>query len=303
VAAGVDLVCIGQSRLPDLDNRIRSVVRTRAVQAGRLLIVLSVTAIGAICTNLGVGNYGLIMLALLTGAYRRIRRDAPFWRVCCWAWRCSSRNLLHHFTDRGAPRTISRGAAAALYVVVATIAMWIISGIGPLVMLEQSAQMAGAFAKTTAGLLTVVLEAGVPYRLAAPLTALLCAAIFTPILWRNRDRIADAPVRDRGGDESPLDLQSKHLESDLVFLLLALWRLAIETRDMRATGLFIAVGASLWVPASLSEHHVVQLAEHLTWLAGIIGLLILDSRPQFQKISRRKIKYPPQPLAGESPSR
>ena len=64
----------------------------------------------------------------------------------------------------------------------------------------------------------------------------------------------------------------------LVFLLLALWRLAIETRDMRATGLFIAVGASLWVPASLSEHHIVQLAEHVTWLTGIIGLLILDSR-------------------------
>ncbi|MEA2648482.1 MAG: hypothetical protein QOG61_917, partial [Candidatus Binataceae bacterium] len=134
------------------------------------------------------------------------------------------------------------------------------------------------FAKTTAGLLTVVLEAGVPYRLAAPMTALLCAAIFTPILWRNRDRspmllFAIAAVMSR--------LWTYNLNTSnliLVFLLLALWLLAIETRDMRATGLFIAVGASLWVPASLSEHHVVQLAEHVTWLAGITGLLILDTR-------------------------
>jgi len=58
----------------------------------------------------------------------------------------------------------------------------------------------------------------------------------------------------------PVDLQSKHLESDSCLLLLALWRRAIETRDIRATCLFIAVGASLWVPARLSEHHVIQLA-------------------------------------------
>jgi hypothetical protein len=62
----------------------------------------------------------------------------------------------------------------------------------------------------------------------------------------------------------------------LVFLLLALWRLAIETRDLRAGALFLAVGASLWVPASLSEYHLIQFAEHLIWLAGIVGLLILD---------------------------
>jgi hypothetical protein len=156
--------------------------------------------------------------------------------------------------------------------------MWMISGVGPLLMLEQSAQMAGAFAKTTAGLLTVVLDAGVTYRLAAPLTALLCAAIFAPISWHHRDSspmllFAIAAVMSR--------LWTYNLNTSnliLVFLLLALWRLAIETRDMRATGLFLAVGASLWVPASLSEHHIVQLAEHVTWLAGIIGLLILDTR-------------------------
>ena len=245
----------------------------------RLLIVLSVTAIGAICTNLGVGNYGLIMLALLTGAYRADQAGRPVLEGLLLGVAMLKPQLAAPFLLitllRGRFRAV---AAAALYVVFATVAMWIISGIGPLLMLEQSAQMAGAFAKTTAGLLTVVLDAGVPYRLAAPLTALLCAAIFMPILWRHRDSspmllFAIAAVMSR--------LWTYNLNTSnliLVFLLLELWRLAIETRDMRATGLFIAVGMSLWVPASFSEHHIVQLAEHLTWLAGVIGLLILDTR-------------------------
>ena len=150
----------------------------------------------------------------------------------------------------------------------------------PLLLLKQSAQMAGAFAQTTAGLLTVILDAGVPYRVAAPLIALLCLAIFTPILWSYRDRppmllFAVAALTSR--------LWTYNLNTSnviFVFLLLALWRLAVETttRDTRATALFLAVGASLWVPARLSEYHVVQLAEHLIWLAATIGLLILDTR-------------------------
>src|ERR1700687_2609716 len=154
-----------------------------------------------------------------------------------------------------------------------------ISGIDPLLMLEQSAQTAGVFAQTTAGLLTVVLDAGVPYRLAAPLTALLCLAIFTPLLWSYRER---SPMLLFGIAGLTSRLWTYNLNTSnliIVFLLLALWRLAIETRDTRAVALYIAVAASLWVPARLSEHHVIQLAEHLTWLAGIIGLLILDPRP------------------------
>lgn len=243
----------------------------------RLLLVLSVTAIGAFCSNIGVGNYGVIVLALLVGAYQADQADRPVLSglligVALLKPQLSAPFLLVALM-RGRFRAL---AAAAVYLVVATVAIWMISGIDPLLMLERSAQTAGVFAHTTAGLLTVVLDAGVPYRLAAPLTALLCLAIFTPLLWQYRDRslmllFAIAALTSR--------LWTYNLNTSnliLIFLLLALWRLAIETRDTRATALFIAVGASLWVPARLSEYHVVQLVEHLTWLAGIIGLLILD---------------------------
>jgi hypothetical protein len=247
----------------------------------RLILVLSVTAIGAFCSNLGVGNYGVIVLALLIGAYQADEAGRPVLAglligVALLKPQLSAPFLLVPLV-RGRFRTL---AAAAFYLVVATVAMWIISGIDPLLTLKQSAQTAGAFAQTTAGLLTVVLDAGLPYRFAAPLTALLCLAIFTPILWSYRDRspmllFAVAGLTSR--------LWTYNLNTSnliLVFLLLALWRLAVETttRDTRAFALFLAVGASLWVPARLSEYHVVQLAEHLIWLAGTIGLLILDRR-------------------------
>jgi hypothetical protein len=166
-------------------------------------------------------------------------------------------------------------------VIVASIAIWMISGADPVRMLAQSVRMTAAYANTTDGLLTLVLDLGVPYRLAAPLTAIACLAIFVPALWNYRDRslmllFAIAAVMSRLWT---YNLNTSNLM--LIFLLLALWRLALwrlalETRDTRAGALFLAVGASLWVPASLSEHHAVQLAEHVIWLAGLIGLLILD---------------------------
>jgi len=246
----------------------------------RLLLVVSVTAIGAFCSNLGVANYGVIVAALLIGAYQADEAGRPVLSglllgVAMLKPQLSAPFLLVPLV-RGRFREL---ATAAIYLVVATVAIWIISGLDPLLMLKQSAQMAGAFAHTTAGLLTVILDAGVPYRVAAPLTALLCLAIFTPILWSYRDRSPMLLFAIVGLTSRLWTYNLNTSNVILVFLLLALWRLAVETttRDMRATALFLAVGASLWVPARLSEYHVVQLAEHLTWLAGIIGLLILDT--------------------------
>jgi hypothetical protein len=245
----------------------------------RLILVLSVTSIAAFCSNLGVGNYGVIVIALLAGAYRADEAGRPVLSGLLMGVALLKPQLALPFLLVALVRGRSRAlAAAASYLIVATAAIWMISGVDPLRMLEQSAQMAGAFAQTTAGLLTVVLASGVPYRVAAPLTALLCIAIAIPLLWYYRERspmllFAIAALTSRLWT---YNLNTSNLM--LVFLLLALWHLAIQTRDIRLTALFIAVAASLWIPASLSELHVVQLGEHLIWLAGIVGLLILDRR-------------------------
>ncbi len=245
----------------------------------RLLVVLSVTAIGAICTTLGVANYGVIVVALLVGAYQAQQAGRPVLSGLLMGVAILKPQLAGPFLlvalVRGRFRAL---AAAAIYLVVASTAIWAISGTDPVRMLLQSERWAAVFADSSAGTLAVVLELGVPYRQAAPLTAILCLAVFTPALWYYRERslmllFAIAAVTSR--------LWTYNLNTSnliLVFLLLALWRLWIETRDMRAGGLFIAVGASLWVPARLSEYHVIQLAEHLIWLGGLIALLILDRR-------------------------
>ena len=43
----------------------------------RILLVLSVIAIGATCTTIGVGNYPLIVVALLVGAYQAEQAGRP----------------------------------------------------------------------------------------------------------------------------------------------------------------------------------------------------------------------------------
>jgi hypothetical protein len=243
----------------------------------RLLLVLSVTAIAALCTTIGVGNYPVIVVALLVGAYQADQAGRPVLSGLLMGLAMLKPQLSGPFLlvalVRGRFRALT---SAAIYVIVASIAIWMISGADPVRMLAQSVRMTAAYANTTDGLLTLVLDLGVPYRLAAPLTAIVCIAIFTPALWYYRDRslmllFAIAAVMSRLWT---YNLNTSNLM--LIFLLLALWRLALETRDTRAGALFLAVGASLWVPASLSEHHAVQLAEHVIWLAGLIGLLILD---------------------------
>ena len=243
----------------------------------RLLLVLSVTAIAALCTTIGVGNYPVIVVALLVGAYQADQAERPILSGLLIGLAMLKPQLSGPFLlvalVRGRFRALT---TAVIYVIVASIAIWMISGTDPVRMLAQSVRMTAVYAATTDGLLTLVLDLGVAYRLAAPLTAIVCLAIFTPALWYYRDRslmllFAIAAVMSRLWT---YNLNTSNLM--LIFLLLALWRLAIETRDTRAGALFLAVGASLWVPASLSEHHVVQLAEHLIWLAGLIGLLILD---------------------------
>ncbi len=99
--------------------------------------------------------------------------------------------------------------------------------------------------------------------------------VFTPALWYYRERplmlLAIAAVTSR--------LWIYNLNtSNLILVFLLPGALAALDRNPRYEGrrLFLAVGASLWVPARLSENHVIQLAEHLIWLGGLIGLRILD---------------------------
>jgi hypothetical protein len=235
----------------------------------RLLVVLSVTAIAAFCTTIGVGNYGVIVVALLVGAYQAEDAGRPVLSGLLMGLALLKPQLAGPFLlvalVRGRVRTL---AAATIYMIVASAAIWATSPTDPVRMLFQAARRAGGFANTTAGPLTVVLDLGVPYQQAAPLTAIVCLAIFTPLLWYYRKRslmllFAIAAVTSR--------LWTYNLNYSnmiFVFLLLALWRLAIETHDVRARGLFLAVGASLWVPARLSEYPVIQLVEHLIWLGG-----------------------------------
>src|SRR5260370_3991986 len=155
----------------------------------RLLLVLSVTAIAALCTTIGVGNYPVIVVALLVGAYQADQAERPILSGLLIALAMLKPQLSGPFLlvalVRGRFRALT---TAVIYVIVASIAISMISGTAPVRMLAQSGRMTAVYAATTDGLLTLVLDLGVAYRLAAPLTAIVCLAIFTPALWYRRDR-------------------------------------------------------------------------------------------------------------------
>src|SRR6266436_4108891 len=110
----------------------------------RLVLVFSVTAIGALCSNLGVGNFGVIVIALLLGAYQADEAERPILSGLLLGIAMLKPQLTAPFLLvallGGRFRAL---AVTAIYLIVGTVAIWIISGLNPLLMLVQSVQTAG----------------------------------------------------------------------------------------------------------------------------------------------------------------
>src|ERR1700682_4761366 len=103
-----------------------------------ILLVLSVTAIAATCTTIGVGNYPVIVVALLVGAYQAYQAGRPVLSGLLMGLALLKPQLSGPFLlvalVRGRFRALT---AAVIYMIVATIAIWAISGIDPVLMLAQ----------------------------------------------------------------------------------------------------------------------------------------------------------------------
>jgi hypothetical protein len=96
----------------------------------RILLVLSVTAIGATCTTIGVGNYPVIVVALLVGAFQAEQAGRPILSGLLMGLELLKPQLSGPFLlvalVRGRFRALT---TAAIYVLGATIAIWVISGV------------------------------------------------------------------------------------------------------------------------------------------------------------------------------
>jgi hypothetical protein len=264
----------------------------RGIPIDRILLVLSVTSIAAFCTTIGTGNYGVIVLALLAGSLEAEEARHSILAGLLLGLAMLKPNMSGPFLLIPLVRARLRILfAAGAYLVIASAAVWIITGTDPFTMLGQMLRAGGRFTSADAGLLTALISSGVPYRIATPLLAAICLAIFGPLLFRYRNAEPIVLFAIAATFSRLWTYNQNHSNMILVFVLLALWRTAIERQDFRTCATFLAMAASLWIPATVSALRIVQGGEILIWSLCLASLLLFEKQQNEQRdLSFKKIQ-------------
>jgi hypothetical protein len=244
-------------------------------RGGELLLGAAGLAIAAYAITLRHGQYGLatnaflvLMLAALSGqrpllggvflalASLKPQTAAPF--ALAWLRR----------------REPLAWAVAGAYAVLATLAFSLWLDRPPLRLVAQVFGQAAEWEGGDAGLLRVLLGAGVPRAVAVLGLMLVTLAVGSVLAYRYRAhsvsvRAALLCVVGR--------LWTYHRRYDdvmLVFLLAALGESALRRRDARSYAAFFAVGLTLWIPFREEHHGPLLISVKIAiWIAALVELL------------------------------
>jgi hypothetical protein len=246
----------------------------------RWLLAGAVAAFGGSVTATEVGQIGIVVTALLALSLWCDERGAHWWAGALVAVALIKPTISGPFAVAllltGRYRA---SAAAAAYVVIASIVTWLVTGATPWRMLGQLAQAAGTYADDgTFGLVEVLGPLGVPPPLLNPMAALIVTVPGIALVWRCRPSLpyafAVAAVWGR--------LWTYHKSYDdimLVFLLVPLGVLALRaTAVPAAVASFGVIGLLAWLPGRLLALDAVQIAQLLAWPVALAVVLLAAGR-------------------------
>jgi hypothetical protein len=249
-------------------------VGASAGPVGGPLLAVAMLAIGGTCTALEVGQYGLIVVALLVAALRLDEAGHQAWSgLLVGLAMCKPTIAGPFFLALLVRRRYRAAGTAALYWAVTSLAVWLTVKTGPLEMLRQMVQMGGSIADHgTAGFTELLLATGLDGARATLAAMVLVLALLVPLMaWWPEKSLASAFVVAAVAGR----LWTYHKNYDnvmLVFLLVALGALALQ-RNSRAAALgFLAVGLWLWLPPRLAGPTTVQVLQAFTWPVGLLAL-------------------------------
>jgi hypothetical protein len=261
----------------------------------------AVAATGSFCTTLANGQYGILVLALLAVSQQL---DEAGWSgtagllagIACLKPNIAGPFLLY-FVARQRWRAI---AGAIAYLLIASLWIWGAIHTNPLETLGQMMRGGESFAKAGYGPITIVLAMGLKPRFATPLIALAGAVLTLMIcaVYRRRPSLelfAVAGVAAR--------LWTEHQTYDnlsVVFLMVALSQLAWTKRAWSVALTMAAVGASLWLPAKLTDLLWVQIVQCLVWIGGTAVMLVKSEDKGARPILRANVSDTAIPKAAQA---
>jgi len=261
-------------------------------RAGGVFLGAAAVAVFGHYRSLQVGQYAILVNALLIGVYWLVQKSRPFASGILFGLAMLKPQISVLFALGFLVRRQWRAlAAATAYVVLASLVTWVMTRTNPIEMLAQMYTLAQGWAdhpnpsiheqiplgcnSFSSLLLDLHLDRKVATPLAA-ITGLLLAAVLM-WLWRNSSTLTLFAIAATTGR-----LWSYHRPYDdvmLIFLMVALGKLVMTHRSIGTVLAFCLVGLSLWAPFPIRFPPLaLQIALMSSWLFGLAILLAWEPR-------------------------
>jgi glycosyl transferase family 87 len=244
-----------------------------------MLFGLSFLAMGANCTTLGQGQYGLVIDAYLILALITQGRERGLPEGISMGLAFTKPNVSGLFV---LPMIIHRRWSAFFwmlgYILVASAAVSAMTKTSTVEMGLQWLRATRGYGTENDIVFDQLIARGVKMSDAALLVAAVggLAGLAVIYLWRNASSLLQFAIATTAGR-----FWSYHRNYDnvmMVFLLVALASAAYQTRKSWLMIVFLLIGTELWLPIRVYDHAVCNYVQQLSWLAGLVILLIATPR-------------------------
>lgn len=243
-----------------------------------LCFAASLLATSSICSTFGVGQYGVVVLSALAGAWWLDQKNRWVLAGLLLGVAMIKITLAGPFM---LPFLVKRRwkvlIVATGYIGLGSVIVWLVVKTNPIEMLQQLLAVSKYYALEGYSLVNILGSFGVETRsaieLAAPLS--LALAMVLSYLWRSAPMLTHFAIA-----ALTARLWTYHKDYDnliMIFLMLALGVVALRNYSRLALAAFFVMGLSLWLPGRLTDIQVYRVFQGAAWLGCLAVLLIIES--------------------------
>lgn len=248
--------------------------RSESLVAGVLLAV-SVLALSSNTVSLRLGQFSIIVCAFLVFMLHFERKEMPVLAGISLGLAMTKPQMAALFTFVLLARKQWIGAGVAvLYTLIASAVIWVRVGADPLTMVQQSFSNIVAWEAFALGFWSPLISLGLTPSMATRTGMVVGGLVAFILTWRYRDVSSLALM----AIASVLaQLWTYHLRYDhvmMIFLVVAVGRVALQKRNYFSWGAFIVVGLSVWAPIAKSHWTgIIPFIQYAIWIAGLAVVL------------------------------
>lgn len=243
-----------------------------------LCFAASLLATSSICSTFGVGQYGVVVLSALAGAWWLDQKNRWVLAGLLLGVAMMKITLAGPFM---LPFLVKRRwkvlIVATGYIGLGSVIVWLVVKTNPIEMLQQLLAVSKYYALEGYSLVNILGSFGVETRsaieLAAPLS--LALAMVLSYLWRSAPMLTHFAIA-----ALTARLWTYHKDYDnliMIFLMLALGVVALRNYSRLALAAFFVMGLSLWLPGRLTDIQVYRVFQGVAWLGCLAVLLMIES--------------------------